>query len=78
MFLSGPPAGYAFVSLRGAVQKNYLFSDFLAAPSGCDRGWFKDTGSQVADLGLLVRCGRWLGTHPVQVAALKSVSCFVL
>ena len=71
-------AGEAGVSLRGAVQENYLFSDFLAAPSGCDRGWFKDTPSQVTDLGLPVRCGWLRGTHSVQVAALKFVSCFVL
>jgi len=71
-------AADAYVSLRGAVQENYLFSDFLAAPSGCDRGWFKDTGSQVTELGLLIRCGWLRGTHSVRVAALKFVSYFVL
>jgi hypothetical protein len=55
---AGAAAADAGVSLRGAVQKNLLFSDFLAAPSGCDRGWLKDAGSHVTDLGLLVRCGR--------------------
>ena len=53
MFLRGPPAGYACVSLRGAVQKNYLFSDYFGSPFRLrswvvERDGFKGNGTRIA------------------------------